>query len=114
MALCQGGEFHTKWTHLENGGAMTRRLHRLEIQGKGGQLYVLEGKGLPDYIQTSSGTGHKGKHLAQILLNPAHSPAARRSSQKWPNPRDAFHLSLGMVFFLVLFRIVTMLAHAVH
>ncbi len=115
MALSQGGEWFTKWTHVENGQVMVRRLHRLEVQGQDGHLYVLEGKELPDFIQTCSGTGHKGKHLAQILLNPANFPPPPRGEMKtWPNWRDVVHLALGMVFFLLLLRIVSTLAEAVH
>ena len=115
MALSQGGERFTKWTHVENGQVMVRRLHRLEVQGMDGHLYVLEGKALPDFIQTSSGNGHKGKHLAQILLSPSNfAPPPKAEVRSWPNVRDAFHLSLGMVFFLILVRIVGTMAGVLH
>ena len=114
MALSQGGERFTKWTHVENGQVMTRRLHRLEVQGKDGRLYVLEGRHLPDFIQTCSGHGHKGKHLAQILLHPRNfPPQPREEFKRWPNVRDVVHIGLGLVFSAALVRILSELAQAV-
>lgn len=114
MALSQGGERFTKWTHVENGQVMTRRLHRLEVQGKDGLLHVLEGRELPDFIQTCSGNGHKGKHLAQILLHPKNfPPMPRRNADRWPNLRDASHIALGLTIAVLLLRILVTLAEAV-
>ncbi len=114
MALCQGGEWFTKWTHVENGNVMTRRLHRLEVQGKDGHLHVLEGKELPDYIQTCAGNGHKGKHLAQILLHPNNFPPPPRGEIKsWPSIRDALHIGVGLTVSVILLRILAALAEAV-
>lgn len=114
MALRHGGgEWYTKWTHTENGNVMSRRLHRLEIQAKDGRMYVLEGQRLPDFIQTCSGVGHKGKHLAQILLNRKNFPDQDRGLfRTWPNARDAGHIVIGLTFSVILFRILAFLAEA--
>lgn len=102
MALQQGTEHFTKWTHVENGKVLTRRLHRLEIQALDGRLYVIQGDRLPDYIQTSAGQGFKGEHLAQILLNPERMKAPPVPSQPWPSFRDACQIGLGLLALVLL------------
>ena len=114
MAIRQGGECYTRFEHLENGQSTVRRIHRLEVQGNDGHLYILEGKDLPDSIQTNTGVGHKGKHLATILLDPSNfAPPPRGEMKRWPVGRDVLHIALGMAFLLLLVRIVENLAQAV-
>lgn len=111
MALHHKEEQYTKWMHIENGNMMVRRLHRIEIQSRDGRLYVIKGDDLPDGFVTCTGHGHKGKHVAQILLKP-HSmrrlPAP--DVDYWPKARDVFHLVLGVVGFLMLRFFITLLA----
>ena len=91
MAIKQEKESYTKWAHLENGKVMVRRIHRMEVQGRNGVLYVLRGNELPDFIQTCAGQAHRGAHLAQILLKPESLP--RRGAfndpgaKPWPSLR---------------------------
>ena len=111
MAICQRGERCTKWTHLENGMVTNRKLHRLEVQGKDGRLYILEGDDLPEYFQTSAGVGYKGKHLGQILLNPKDLPPPKRAEfERWPSLRDTLHIGVGLTFAVLMLRILAKLA----
>ena len=100
MALKQGSERFTKWTHMENGKVLARRLHRMEVQARDGRLYVITGDDLPDALLTNSGHGHKGEHLAQILINPNRINTRRydfSSCGLWPNGRDALNFILGFL-----------------
>ena len=103
MALHHGEEHYTKWMHIENGNMMVRRLHRIEIQARDGRLYVIRGKNLPDGFVSNTGHGHKGEHIAQILLRPEsirnlHAPDV----DFWPKARDVLHVGLGVFGFLML------------
>ena len=106
MAIKQDKECYTKWTHVENGKVLVRRIHRIEVQARNGNLYVLRGDKLPDFIQTSAGEGFKGEHLAQILLNPdsipKRAPYPVPASKPWPSLRDAGNVGIGLLIFLVL------------
>lgn len=103
MALHHGDEHYTKWMHIENGNMMVRRLHRIEIQARDGRLHVIRGDKLPDGFVTSAGHGHKGEHIAQILLRP---DSIRQLSAPdvdyWPKARDVLHFGLGVFGFLML------------
>jgi len=70
MALRQGSECFTRWTHVENGHVMNRRLHRIDLQTRDGRLRVITGDKLPDFIQTCAGHGYTDANLVQILLFP--------------------------------------------
>lgn len=99
MALKQGSERFTKFTHVENGRVLTRRLHRIQVQARDGRLYILKGENLPDYIETCCGHGHKGEHLAQILLNPSKVNTGTYLSftpPPWPSARDVLNFVLGI------------------
>lgn len=95
---------YTKWTHVENGKVLVRRIHRMEVQVPNGRLYVLRDDQLPDYIQTCAGEGYTGAHLAQILLNPK-SLSERNFipavATPYPTLRDLFNAGLGVVCFLL-------------
>jgi hypothetical protein len=112
MALpLPGGEWYTAFSFTENGVVTNRRIHRMEIQAKDGYLYVLEGKDMPDALHVNTGQGHKGKHLATILLNRKNSPPRPRGKvESWPSPRDALNVLLGLAFSVLLFRVVAKLA----
>ena len=47
MAITQDKECYTKWTHVENGKVLVRRIHRIEVQARNGGLYTLRGDKLP-------------------------------------------------------------------
>ena len=97
---------YTKWTHVENGKVMVRRIHRIEVQARNGTLYTLRDDKLPDFIQTSAGEGFKGEHLAQILLNPEtikrRTPFTAPVANPFPSLRDLGCAALGFVGFLLL------------
>lgn len=113
MALRQGDEWYTSFRFTENGESKVRRIQRMQIQANDGYLHVLEGKQLPDVIETYTGQGHSEKHLATILLNRKNfAPLDRRRMKGWPNIRDGLHLLGGLAFFILLFRIVSILAEA--
>ena len=99
------GVYYTKWNHVENGNVITRRIHRLEIQGRDGRLYIITGAELPDYIQTCAGVGHKGLHIAQILL-PEEATRPTYSLALQPNPwfskRDLVCVMIGLALVLIL------------
>ena len=105
MALKHTGEHFTRWTHVENGRVLNRRLHRIEVQANDGRLYVITGDGLPDFIQTNTGNGHKGDHIAQILLDPKRHKSNVIVSEPaaWPSARDVLGFAIGF-FSIVLLR----------
>ncbi|MCI0459841.1 MAG: hypothetical protein L0Z62_23065 [Gemmataceae bacterium] len=107
MALKHGEEFFTMFTHVEDDRVLNRRVHRIEIQARDGRLHVLEGKRLPTFIQTNTGTGFKGAHLMQILVKPTSWKDTLLES--WPTSRDLVHGVLG-ILFCVLVRLLTHLA----
>jgi hypothetical protein len=74
MALSQGDELYTKWTHVESGQVVSRRLHRIVLQTPDGDLNTITGERLPDSIQTWSGHTYHGVNLARTLLLPKSSP----------------------------------------
>ena len=82
MALKQGKESFTKWTHVENGKVMVRRIHRIEIQARNGSLYTIRGDQLPDFIQTSAGRVIQAHLAANPVKSQDHSTtqAVRRAS----------------------------------
>jgi hypothetical protein len=111
MALQQGSERFTKWTHVENGKVLTRRLHRMEVQARDGRMYVIKGDELPDAIQTNCGAAYKGEHLAQILLNPNKINTRcyeLGSGGPWPNGRDALNIAIGFLAVVALRFFVTL------
>ena len=96
MALRQGGECFTKWIHVENGLTVVRRLHRIILQTRKGQLEVITGDKLPDSIQTWIGHPYVGVNLAQILLSgKSLSKCSKRkkcqlpATASWWLPREA-------------------------
>jgi hypothetical protein len=96
---------YCKWMHIENGNTIVRRVHRIEVQGKDGRLYVLEDDGLPDTVVMNTGVGYRGKHLAQVLLDPKPTLGRERvqpGDNPWPNGRDALHVSAGFMGLLVI------------
>jgi hypothetical protein len=104
MALVHGSEHYAKWTHMENGKVLTRRLHRIEIQARDGRLYALTGDRLPDALVTNSGHAYKGEHIAQILLRPESCTAYEtpRQAAAWPNLRDVANFVIGFVSISIL------------
>jgi uncharacterized Ntn-hydrolase superfamily protein len=70
MALRQGSECFTRWTHVENGQVVNRRLHQIDLQTHDGRLRTITGDKLPDFIQTCAGHGYVSANLAQVLLSP--------------------------------------------
>ena len=107
MALSykNGGVPYTKWTHSENGDSVARRIHRLEIQARDGQLYFLDGDALPDEIHTCAGQGRIGKNLGRILLSdnpqePTYSVSLQPNG--WPSRRDLVHVIIGLVLLMML------------
>jgi hypothetical protein len=103
MALKQGSERYTMWTHVENGKVLSRRLHRIEVQARDGRLHVIEGDKLPDFLQTCAGVGYQGLHLAQILLKPGpiKLPLLSEEPRLWPTGRDTMNMALGFVGFIL-------------
>jgi hypothetical protein len=108
----EGGEWYTHLVFTENGETKNRRIHEIKVQGKDGWMYTLEGKDLPNFIQLDTGAGQKGKHFAEILLDPKNfPPPPKGKAKRWPNPRDAGHLVGGMTFALILLRVIWLLAN---
>ena len=93
------------FTHVENDKVLNRRVHRIEVQASDGRLYVLEGKQLPAFIQTNTGTGFQGQHVMQVLLK----PGPKTLAGPWPTGRDLVHGVLG-ILFCVLVRLVAVVA----
>ena len=106
MAIKQGSEAYTKWMHVENGRVLVRRIHRMEVQAHNGRLYVLRAENLPDYIGTFTGEGHKGEHLAQILLSPKtitrNTAYVAAETRSWPTFRDVVNVGMGFLLTVML------------
>lgn len=102
MAIQQKDEKFVKWMHIENGNHMVRRIHEMQLVMKG-KTYVLDGDQLPDVMVTNCGESHKGRHVAQLILNPQKRTYIPDVAQPWPLGRDVIHLGLGFVGF-VMFR----------
>ena len=115
MAIKQGTESFMKWVHMENGKTMVRRIHRLEVQARNGQLYILKGDKLPDTFVSQCGEGLKGEHLGQILLKPEsmpkRTPCPAPNANPWPCWRDIMSLGIGF-FGFVIFKFVVSLFEA--
>jgi hypothetical protein len=84
MALRQGSESYTKWTHVENGRVVSRRLHRIVLQTPDGDLKMITGEKLPDSIQTWSGYAYQGENLTRTLLS--HDSPQKRVLGQAPRP----------------------------
>jgi hypothetical protein len=67
MALREGGECFTKWTHVERGKDLSRRLHRIVLQSPDGNVKTITGDDLPDSIKTSSEHVYFGVTIGQAL-----------------------------------------------
>ena len=93
MALCQGSECFTRWTHVEDGQVMNRRLHRIELQTRDGRLRVITGDKLPDFIQTCAGHGYTDANLAQILLSTKSSQLESQKHVPLPSATACWWLS---------------------
>jgi hypothetical protein len=105
MALKDGNLYYTKYTHVENGQMLVRRVHRLEIQAWDGRLYVVEGKDLPDGIVSFSGKGVKDAHVLQVLVPKRALKAGLPGGPKvvsWPTQRDLVNMIMGSGLLLMI------------
>ena len=103
MALEAGGQRFCKVTHTENGRSVTRRIHTMMVQAADGRVHQLEGTDLPDSISLFSGVTYRGRHLAEVLLNPKVAKASPiLPTSGWISKRDAFFLVLGFFLFHVI------------
>ena len=107
MALKEGGEHYTAFTFVENGEVKNRRLHRIEFQDRKGNVHILEGKDLPNFLMAHTGTAQKGHHIGTILLEPEKAGSIIPSRYDWPTNRDVLHGLAAVVLFM-------MLQHFVH
>jgi len=97
MALRQGSECFTKWTHVESGRVIIHRLHQIEVQDRDGRMHFISGEKLPDFIFTSSGHGYVGVDLSTLLLSPKSLSRGRRKCKtlglpvivNWRSSQDA-------------------------
>ena len=104
MALKDGTGYYTKFAFVENGQALVRRIHRLEIQAWDGRLYVVEGKQLPDFVSGTSGTGVKNAHVLQILVSKQALKAGLPGGPKpvyWPGQRDLMDMIIGSALLIL-------------
>ena len=106
MALKEGGEQYTAFTFVENGEVKNRRLHRLEFQDRTGNVHILEGKDLPNFLMAHTGTAQKGHHIGTILLEPEKARSIIPSRYEWPTKRDLLHGLAAVVLFMMLQRFV--------
>ena len=106
MGLKHGNEpQYTMWTHRENGKVKHRRLHRMEVQDRFGRMHYLRDDDLPETIDTFSGQGYTGAHLATILLRPEKlrvPQAAPPDTAAWPNLRDVANFFIGFLSIAML------------
>jgi len=91
MALHQGNECFTQWTHVEPGQVFHRRLHRIVLQPHDGGPETITGDRLPDFLQTCTGHAYVGVDLPRILLSrqslskrlKRHAPRLPATSRWW-------------------------------
>jgi len=105
MALKDREGYFAKFTYVENGQVLTRRVHKFDLQARDGQLYHVEGKDLPDGVTIYAGTGRKGNHLAELILpKRAFTKFARPQDrpEKWPSRRDLVHVAVGVALLVIL------------
>ena len=115
MALKDGAGYYTKFAFVENGQALVRRIHRLEIQAWDGRLYVVEGKQLPDFVSGTSGTGVKNAHVLQILVSKRALKAGLPGGPKpvtWPGQRDLMDVIFGSALMILIIGILRLIAIA--
>ena len=68
MAIKNGKEIYTQWSHCESGNVHSRRLHRITVCMADGRILVFSGSSLPDLITTQTGYSQDGDHFMDIFL----------------------------------------------
>jgi hypothetical protein len=115
MALKDGSVYYTKFTHVENGQMLVRRIHRLDVQAGDCRLYSVTGKDLPDGIIGFAGTGVKDAHILQILVPKRMLKAGWAGSsrpRRWPDERDWVNMVVGAGLLMLITGILRLAAHA--
>jgi hypothetical protein len=66
MAQTQGNELFSMVTIVENGEVKNRHFHRIEWYDQKGNIHVIDGKNLPDYIRLE--TNYRRVHGSVLKL----------------------------------------------
>ncbi len=76
MAQNQGSELFTMVTIVENGEVKNRHIHRIEWYDRKGNIHVVDGKNLPDYIRFATDYRRVHGNVAQLV-------AKKKESRPW-------------------------------
>jgi hypothetical protein len=86
MAQKQGSEQFTMVTIVENGEVKNRRIHRIEVYDRKGNIHVTDGKNLPDYIRVETDYRRVHGNVMQFV-------AKKKESRPWTPIDTAIVLS---------------------
>ena len=101
MAQKEGSEYYTHFEFSENKNRTVRRMHRLTVQARDGQIYVFEGDKLPASMTFDSGLSHTDAHLGTILGLPREKvPTTVKGFI--PSSRDWVYVIVGAALVVLL------------
>jgi hypothetical protein len=100
MAHRDGDLYYMMVTLVENGEQTSRRMHRVEWQGKDGKWHFLEGKHLPPDLTMTTGQGFKDKHFMTFLG--VDTQPVKSAQPKLPTKSDLMYVVIGAALVLLL------------
>lgn len=94
----KGEEGYCKFTLVENGSPLTRRIHEMVIQDEVGKLHRVSGDKLPSSMTAITGECQTDHHTLEILISPRklrRISEQRSDGYRWPVGRDVLHVAIG-------------------
>lgn len=96
MAQKQGNEQFTMVTIVENGEVKNRHFHRIEWYDRKGNIHVVDGKNLPDYIRFETDYRRVHGNVMQLVAK------KKKESRPWTPIDTAIALSsLNLALWIV-------------
>lgn len=89
---------YCKFTLIENGNPLTRRIHEIIVQDLFGLIHRIFGDRLPDSITVITGESQTDYHTLEILTSPEtlrRTSEQRSDGYRWPVGRDVLHVAIG-------------------
>jgi hypothetical protein len=103
MALREKDEQYTFIALHENGNVIRRRIHKLTLQDRLGQVWNVRGDQLPESMSLYTGATHKCEHLVELIMRPEkvrpRPSYVPPSAPPWPTGRDVVSMVLGYLAF---------------
>ena len=96
----KGEDKHCKFTLIENGNPLTRRIHELIVQDAVGLIHRIFGDRLPDSMTVITGDCQTDHHTLEVLISPRklkRISEQRSDGYRWPVGRDVLHVAIGFV-----------------